>query len=70
MHWITRNFNVAYNIGARAARAYQAGEISLEQLRDSRAEMAANPPTFPDPYSESGWTDAAAWTDRLIAEAA
>ena len=70
MHWITRNYNVAYNIAGRAATAYQSGDISIEQLRERRAEMAANPPDFPDAHSQSGWNDGAAWIDSIIEKAA
>jgi hypothetical protein len=69
MHWITRNYNVAFSIDSRAAVSYQADEISIAQLRKRRAEMAANPPDFPDACSESGWNAGAAWIDEIIVKA-
>jgi hypothetical protein len=69
MHWITRNHNVAHSIGSRPAVAYEAGEISLDQLRARRAEMAASPPEFPDPHSEAGWHDGVALIDAILAKA-
>jgi hypothetical protein len=70
MHWITRNRNISYNIGFKAGRAYELGDITIEQLRQQRAELVAKPPEFQDPHSEAGWHDAVEAIDRLIAESA
>jgi hypothetical protein len=70
MHWITRNRNIAYNIGFKAGRAYELGEITIEQLRQQRAELVAKPPEFPDLHSKAGWDEAVEAIDRLIAESA
>jgi hypothetical protein len=68
MHWITKNRNIAYGIGFKAGRAYELGQITIEQLRVQQAEVVANPPEFPDPHSEAGWKDGVESADRLIAE--